>query len=316
MCLLTTPNNFTLKNFDSNNFFLIFKKKHLYGYNSYSIDHIALNTKNTWEKSRSLDEKKRNTAQGKITEDFFLELIEYGNTLFDRRLVYTSYDSFRNDLFKNHAPIDGLLCESSNLKLQDIKNLILDDLSQSKASKLSDEMLDLCRKNKIYTVEIKSSKVPSRCYRVGENGQDISENYSEFVKSRHQESLLRSLNRLDYFKYPKYNRDMAAIIRNSCEYLNWVRSEECLGRVNASNEDILKAEYQSTLDIHTRIFTDFNTTDSYICYVFGYAIRDEFYRNFNVQNFFSNKSKNSLYVTSPINQSNKFFEIFTDSRLW
>lgn len=313
--LFTIPDGFQLLEFDDN-YCIIFKKKDDVTINSVSIDQIVSNTQNTWEKSRSITEKQRNTRQGKIAEDFFVELINEGNRRFDRKLLYTSYDEFRVDAFKNHAPFDGLLCEANNPRLNQAKSRVLQDLAISKSANVSDKVLQLCRQDKVYTVEIKSSKVPNRCYCIGQHGENIAQQNRQFYQPKHQALLLKKLAQLDYFKYPKYNRDSATIINDSRDYLNWVRADACLGSTNASNEQIIECEYASTLDIYTRIFTDFTTTDSYICYVMGYALRDEFYQDFKVQNFFSSKSKNSLYVTCPIEQCNNFFAIFADCRLW
>lgn len=281
-----------------------------------SISTISINTQNTWEINRNQCEINKNTLQGKIVEDFFIDYIEYQNSIQKNKLSYLSYDAIRADGFKKHAPFDGILYESNNPDIDQLVKLINDSVSKDVYGKVPDSVLDTCRSKKCYLVEIKSSKIPDKIKR--EIGLKYP-NLSNISQAYHKE-IFRALSGLDLFKYPKFNRTRGRQIHNSIEYFAWVRDNIPM-MSSLDDSAIIEMEIKSSLDIYTRIFVNeglYNKDNRplFIGYFMGYALGREFYDNFTIMNFPSQKSKDAIYVTYPISKSTKFTDIFSDTRLW
>lgn len=81
------------------------KDKLRVAYEDSTVLNIAHNTTNTWEPDRNFDELLNNTLQGKIVEDMFESYVKAK----DEGIEYSSYDIFRTDNYRIHAPIDGIL---------------------------------------------------------------------------------------------------------------------------------------------------------------------------------------------------------------
>ena len=74
-------------------------------YSTNSIKDIVTNTENTWQKDRSFNEKESDSSIGKLAEDIIENYIKENRP----DIIYFSYDKFRANNFKKHAPFDGLL---------------------------------------------------------------------------------------------------------------------------------------------------------------------------------------------------------------
>ncbi len=278
-----------------------------------NLDKIAKNTQNTWQPNRNQKEIDKNTIQGKIVEELFIDLIEYQNCQNDnmRQLSYTAYDQFRTDLFKKHAPFDGLIYEKNNPNIALVKQKITETILASHYGMLTDDTIEFCRANNVYLVEIKSSKIPNNIY--------LSES-SNLLKYTSHQALINRLRQLDLFKYPKFNRKNGDIIHNTCDYLAWVKNN-IISMSQKSDSEIIDAEINSSLDIYTRIFiNDKVTTDDgkkvFIGYLLGYVLGYQFYENLKIMNFPSKKSSKAIYVTYPISNTTSFNRLFDDKRLW
>lgn len=270
-------------------------------------------TENTWEANRDEKETKRNTEQGKIVEEFFSDLINYYSDQTQANLEYLSYDDIRNDDFKKHAPFDGLLYKRGNPRLEYIKSLILNDVQNDDFGKIKDSTIEECTKYKIYTFEIKSSKIPDR-ERPAEN-----ENYN-FLKQSYTKDLINNLRTLDLFKYPKFTRKNDGTIHSSKDYLNWVRNNRSF-MANKTDEEIIASEIKSSIHLYTRIFIDDthrsnSNEELYVAFILGYVKKHKIYEEFKLMSFPSKKSELALYLTYPINKSQNFIDLFTDSELW
>jgi hypothetical protein len=277
-----------------------------------NLNKITNHTVNTWEANRNQSELYKNTLQGKIVEEFFIDLINYKNKINNKRqLSFISYDAFRSDSFEKHAPFDGLIFEEHNSNVAMIINEINACLSNNEYGKLDNKTLDLCKENRIYTVEIKSSKIPYNIYKnLGDRPRSVPS----------QLNLINNLTRLDLFKYPEFNRVDGDSIHNAEKYLSWVKGNIDSMR-GKSDKEILASERNSSTHLHTRIFIDDKLKNSegkelFIGYFLGYALGYEFYENFRVMNFPSDKSGKALYVTFPFAKSKTFSHLFEDTRLW
>lgn len=279
----------------------------------FNVNNIANNTENTWEAKRNKKEINKNTLQGKIVEELFIDLIEYENSkdANPRKLVYLAYDEFRVDLFKKHAPIDGLLYEKGNPIIYHAIDKINKSIISNNYGLVADEIIQFCRLQKIYMVEIKSSKIPWNVY---------SKVSGDKKKLKYQEKIIDELRKLDLFKYPKFNRTNGHFIHNTKDYLDWVKFN-IPSMKEKDVKDIVSSEKKSTLDIYTRIFIDDEITNKegkglFLGYLLGYVLGFEFYENLKIMNFTSEKSGKAIYVTYPISKSTNFNNLFYDMRLW
>jgi hypothetical protein len=66
---------------------------------------IAKQTQDTWQANRTAEEKHQDTACGKIAEHLVEEYFQSNLT----QLQFLSYDEFRKNNYKKHAPFDALV---------------------------------------------------------------------------------------------------------------------------------------------------------------------------------------------------------------
>ncbi|MCU6678355.1 hypothetical protein [Leclercia tamurae] len=277
----------------------------------FNLNKIVNHTANTWEANRDTTEKNKNTLQGKIVEELFIDLINHENKKTNSNLSFISYDKIRQDSFKKNAPFDGLLFEIDNPNIDIAIKKINDSITKNQHGNLDDAVLEFCRENKIYTVEIKSSKIPNNIYKA--SGKDPH-------KVQFQKNIIKQLKKLDLFKYPKFNRTDGGEINNVVSYLKWVTTKS-VSMKGKSDSEILNSELNSTLHIYTRIFIDDTLINKegknvFIGYFLGYILGHEFYNDFKIIRFPSQKSQKAIYVTSPISNSKNLINLFKDTRLW
>lgn len=296
-----------------NDRFIIFIKKEKIKslITSKEIQEITNHTSNTWQYDRDDNEMKSNTFQGKKAEDMFADFIEQksGNT----NIKYVSYDDIRQDNYKKHAPFDGLIYKTDNPLLNDSIKQIVKDVSEDEFGRIKENTFNLLRERQIYTVEIKSSKIPKKDY------DNI--NLKNFNKKIQQEKLINNLLDRDLIKYPKYTRNKGDIIHSFNTYLDYVVREhpQEYGSLtpNESPKKLREEELKETCDIYTRIFIDDTSTESFIGYILGYIHGVDFYKNPSIINLYQpGKSEKALYYVYPFNKANKPMEIFIDNKLW
>lgn len=288
---------------------LIFQKKSEVQRISSDIQKIATNTVNTFEKERELGDLLNNTVQGKIAEDMFIDFIDFHQE--GHEIKYLPYDSFRKDDFETHAPMDGLIYKDGNKAIDLCIEKIALDVKESNRGSIKVDTRKLLKDNNVYTVEIKSSKIPDKVY----ENIDIE----GFKKREIQKYLLNELRKYDIFTYPAFTRDLGDIIGNFYQYCKYVRSirvdyqhmsEEVL------KKEILNYEAERKSDINIRIFIDFKNTESLIGYITAYALGSDFIENPKIINMYSEKSGKALYFAFPISKCQPLLYIFEDRRLW
>lgn len=282
------------------------KRENLKKLSTDEIGRITSNTVNTWQQDRKDSELISNTMQGKIVEEVFKEYITRNGDL-----CFISYDEFRTDNFKKHAPFDGLLMKSGNDFVKKGIELITESYSKNEFRFLNADVREELRKNGIYTVEIKSSKIPKK---------DYPADLSHFANKNTQAEIVGNLRKRDFFVYPVFTRTHGNTIHNFEDYINFVREQRTYKRAWSREKLVshtLDFEKKSACDIYTRIFVDHQHTDKYLCYILGYAIRDDFYTDPNIINMpQKGKSEHALYYAFPIARSSVMKSIFDDCRLW
>lgn len=275
-----------------------------------TVEKIVDNTANTWQKDRTREEMLHDTLQGKLAEDMFADFIQFYQP--EQTILYLSYDDFREDGFEKHAPIDGILYLSGNEWLQDGVNIINNDVQNNKYGKASPNTLAYLKSKGLYTVEVKSSRVPDKDY----NGIDKE----AFRNTQQQQQLISNLRKRDFFVYPEFSRTIGKKVHNFNDYCKYVVEYHSqfagLSEQELIREIVIK-ELETKCDIYTRIFMDWNTTESIIGYITGYALGTDFFIEPRIINMSrKDKSENALYYVFPIERCRNLLDIFNDNRLW
>lgn len=302
--------NYNFNNIEKN--FLVFQKKEVV---EEKIKNVVLytqvnNTSETWQKDREYKERYRNTLQGKIAEDMFIEFVMAKRN--NSGIEYLSYDEIRMDENKKHAPFDGLLYKRGNPCLSEAKKRIIRDLSISGAGKITVETRNFLRDSRIYSVEIKSSMIPERLL------EGICE--SNFNQLEIQKKLVSMLRTLDIFSYPLYFRDKGEEIGDFTQYCNYIKSNASQYGLPGGEkfcDELIANEIDNKSHIHTRIFIDKKHSKSYVGYFTGYALNHEFFEEPKIIKMYrEGKSEKALYYVFPIRKARALVDIFEDERLW
>lgn len=271
-------------------------------YNGPVVHKIADNTQNTWQKDRKYQEILDNTVQGKIVEDMFKNFIDAHS----RGIAYLSYDTFRSDVFKKHAPFDGFLFKEGNIYVDEAIERVNNDVEHNEFGKVSDNTFDWLTKMSVFTVEIKSSKIPDK---------DYPKEEMPFTKPAYQQTIIDNLRKRDYFLYPKYGRSEGKSIHSFSDYVNYVGK-----KTSNKGEDfisqLLAGEIKGHCDIYTRVFVDRNHSDSFIAYMLGYTLKTRFFENPEIINMPGGKSGDAVYFAYPIALSRGLNQLFIDGELW
>jgi hypothetical protein len=248
---------------------------------------IVQNTKNTWQKDRTLKEKNLDTKIGKIAESEFEKYVNNYDTI--NSYQYISYDSFRNDNYKNHAPFDGLYL-SKNIdekSLNTIKNDINNALGTNKFGKLNTlkKIREEWKKNnlKIFIVEIKSTRLLEK----NKTDEDLNFNIIGKQDFLIYPSLKRQVNSDIYNHQNKYNTQ---------DYLN-----DSKKITNKNENDILINEKFSTPDLLIRVYIDEKENKSHII---GFINAKEFNQQKKIKQMITKKSENAIYWTVPLKFGN------------
>lgn len=304
--------NITSKKFkfhNKDNTIIVFKEKSdlKYAYKNQAAINIAKHTHNTWQKNRLYEEILDDTVQGKIIEEMFEDFIHSTN----KGISYISYDDFRKDNFEKHAPIDGLLFRDGNDNVESCIVKIVKDVEGNSFGKITEETRDFLRSQSVFTVEIKSSRIPDKDY------PDTTKNFNDW---KTQEEIISNLRKRDFLVYPKYTRNLGRDIHNFEQYLSFVKSNN--SKYTTMSKDtfinvLLTEEMKDKCDIYTRIFVDKNHTANFIAYILGYTLRECFFYEPRIINMpRQGKSENALYYVYPIVDCNQVLDIFNDNRIW
>ncbi|MDE6293281.1 MAG: hypothetical protein K2L88_01510 [Clostridiales bacterium] len=202
------------------------------------VDNIAEHTVNTWQGDRSYAEKRADTELGKFAEDVIITAL--GKLNIDG---YYSYDSFRSDNFKLHAPFDGVLTNNFSQRLVDLVN----NGVQNEGSGLSINTREAIRELNAHTVEIKST-------RLAQKYKDKA-GFIGYNNERSVERLIGSLMGYDFLNYPYYKRSGDMTYDEYCMFVdaNYLHTGLGLEELRA---DIREEELLRSTDIFVRLFMD------------------------------------------------------------
>ncbi len=268
------------------------------------INKIASHTVNTWQKNRGWQETLADTAQGKMAE-FVLE--NYLEKKTDVR--YLSYDKFRADEFRKHAPFDGLIY-SVSVKQDDLNECIRginSEVANHSAGQISEGMRERLEACRIFTLEIKSSKLREKDY------QGVEHVRSPRTLNDYK-TIIANIKKWDYFVYPFYTR-RSDQISSFYEYAEFVRQrDEFGGQGNqAFLRELILKEFRNASDIYTRLYFDGQSNEIVIP---GYMLKENFYRNPKIGKMPGGKSGKALYYMRGIAEGSTFVDIDHDKNIW
>lgn len=257
-----------------------------------SFEKLSENTENTWQKNRNLNEKKADTSIGKLAEEIFVEYLKKNLT----KIIFFTYDSFRKDNYKKHAPFDGIILK----KNYDRDNIIFyakkinQEIKNSQYGKISDTLKNNLEKNEIYTVEIKSTRITGRHKKNNSSKKQIIENI-----------LLND----DFLDYPKHLRtDKYNNIHSINDYINFCKkNKNLICEENNCENKIREIEKKNMKYYYIRIYID--EVDK-IAYIIGFIDKDFFSRNFNIKHMSRKaKSEKALYLAASLKHAKNIDEL-------
>ncbi len=250
------------------------------------IMEIASNTKNTWQPERDFDEVLRNTKQGKIAEKA-VELY-FENVKSKTNIRYISYDTFRNDDSKKHAPFDGILydvCQKDKLNYYISK--INNEISFDKYGRITDRLRAEMYHNRLSTVEVKSTKVNSK-------KKNLS-NFASYDDSISVEKLINEICKDDFLSYPKYTRTGDLTWKQYCnKFKN--RTNQTSGLYGKELESKMRdIELNCMSDIFIRCYVD---VDYMKTIILGFITKEDLLTPPEIKKMIRRgKSENSLYFS-------------------
>jgi hypothetical protein len=272
--------------------------------NMSEINRIAKYTVNTWQGNRDIQETLDNTVQGKMAEYVLEKYLER-----ETNIRYISYDMFRRDGYKKHAPFDGLLysIKTSADILTDLIEGIVIEVSDSDTGQITEQMRERLEEYKVFTVEIKSSQLRQRDYE-GVEHVKFPRYETDYKK------IVSNIRRWDFFVYPHYTRKSDSI-SSFYEYAEFVRKrKEFLNQGNQSYlRQLILTEYRNASDIYTRLYFDYQTNEIFIP---GYIIKEDFFKNPKIGKMPGGKSGMALYYMKSISDGSSFLEIEHNERIW
>lgn len=245
---------------------------------------ITDHTANTWQPDRGAKEKLADTKIGKIAETLFEEYVK------QYKLLYWSYDSFRKNNFEKHAPFDGLIFREQKKELAaELVKRINTEISASDYGKVSTGLLSDLSSSKIFTVEVKPTRITDRHKTNGD--YDIAK-----IKSD------------DFLAYP---HDLRSTSRdfNLSTYADFLIQN---GKINVpAGQDkiavLKKYEMQFMMDIYVRVYIDEANKTGIIM---GYITKGDFVANATIKKMFlKGKSELPIYLATTITNGKSVDEI-------
>jgi len=253
------------------------------------VNDLAYNTVNTWQKGRTKAEKIKDTMLGKMAEDAFISALKKVDIGF-----YHSYDSFRNDNYKLHAPFDGLLIGNLSKKVINfINNSVVSD-----GPKLSVDVKNKIRCFGGYTVEIKSTRITKKYKEKA--GIESYKNESDLQK------MIEYLYTLDFITYPYFIRQGNMDYSRYCAFV-----ERKFLKSNKEGKDleqeVRKIELDNSIDIYVRVFIDI---DEGKFFIMGWIDKETFFEEPEIRKLFLiGKSEKPIYFVHPLKDGKSIIEL-------
>lgn len=251
-------------------------------YDSHTLT-IIDNTEETWQPNRTNEDKVKDTKNGKLAEDIIESYIKKNI----KNIIYLSYDEFRSNNYKKHAPFDGILFnkDTEKEKVKKYIDIINLQITNNQYGKIEDSLKTSLSDDGIYIVEIKSTRVNEvRHYTNG------SVDFQKLLKD-------------DFLEYPKYLRvDDNGTINSLEDYILFCKKhrgfickeEECI-------EKIIMEEYHNMRHIYIRVYID-EIQD--IGYILGYINKRNFVQNMKLKKMSQKgKSEKALYLSCSLHNA-------------
>ena len=247
---------------------------------------ISENTVNTWQPGRSEKDKMADTSLGKIAEALFESYVNQFN------ITYLSYDNFRTNNLEKHAPFDGLIF--SNEKTEGTTSFtarINEEVSDSAFGKISIGLLSDLTRSKIFTVEIKSTRVIDRHKTAGVVDLD-------------------KIKRDDFLTYPHDLRTTSQDFSLSAYADYLIRTGKLVVSFGENKITALRSyEKQFMMDVYVRVYIDETTKTAYLM---GWISKKAFIDNATLKRMFQRgKSELPIYLATPISNGNSVDELST-----
>lgn len=268
------------------------------------VTKIASYTVNTWQQNRGEAETYDNTVQGKLAEYALEQYLERQTSI-----RYLSYDKFRSDNFKKHAPFDGLIFSAHQRKdvLDQCIEVINNEVYNNGAGQITERLRETLVEHGVFTIEIKSSQLRDKDYKgvLHIDHDRTDEDYK---------CIVENIRKWDYFVYPHYTR-RSDQIASFYEYAEQVRRQA--EYADLGNQEFLKKlmlkEYRNACDIYTRLYFDYKTDEIFIP---GYILKLAFYRNPHIGKMPGGKSGMALYYMRSISLGTTFLKMEKDQEIW
>lgn len=239
---------------------------------------IANNTHNTWQQGRDINEKIKDTKQGKLAEYLVKSYIESVD------LSYVDYDAIRKDNYKKHAPFDGLIF-ADNTYIDLCIDKINEDVKNSYIGNITPKCRKFLNSRGIKTVEIKSTKINDKRMALAKSMGGKKEDYLSVIDND------------DFLTYPHFLRH--GTIGTFVEYCDYVKDNipEFKNMKWAELvERIKEVELENLSDIYIHVYMYDGKA-----IIMGYTEKEAFLKYPTIRKFIKRgKSEDAIYLTTPL----------------
>ena len=190
---------------------------------------------------------------------------------------------------KKHAPLDCIIFEKQNSDLQLAINAINVDATNNSNGAISNNTKEFLKNLKIYTMEIKSTRITNR------HKEKDTINYQAILND-------------DFLAYPKFYRKVPSGI----EINNWDRYlDYCISNSRVQPDIDLtilqEIELNNMYDFYARVYVDQINDNLFDIHIMGYITKQDFIKNSVIKRMPQyGKSEQALYIATQIRNGTKF----------
>ena len=190
---------------------------------------------------------------------------------------------------KNTHLLDCIIFEKQNSDLQLAINAINVDATNNSNGAISNNTKEFLKNLKIYTMEIKSTRITNR------HKEKDTINYQAILND-------------DFLTYPKFYRKVPSEI----EINNWDRYlDYCISNSRVQPDIDLtilqEIELNNMYDFYARVYVDQINDNLFDIHIMGYITKQDFIKNSVIKRMPQyGKSEQALYITTQIRNGTKF----------
>lgn len=245
---------------------------------------IAAHTQNTWQQNRTLIDIIKDTTIGKIAEHTLKKHIaKYSD------YIILDYDDFRTNNYKKHAPLDCIIFKKENPNLQSVINAINLDATNNPNGMMNENTKNILKDAKIYTMEIKSTRITNRHKRNG------TINYQAILND-------------DFLAYPKFYRKVPSSIEiNSWQqYLSYCINNNRI-QLNTNLTTLQEIVISNMYDFYARVYVEQINSNLFDIHIVGHITKQKFIENSIIKRMPQyGKSEQALYIATQIKNGIRF----------